>query len=307
MSWVEEPSSPPPATPPVTTAAPPPAAPRRRWLLPALVVAVVAVVVVAALFATGTLRYPGSSASNPAYEIFSQAEAVAVGASGSVAGGPWFATFGAAAATPTAIVEPATNLSTELSKLNCTVVWPNGEPANIAIPSTPETVSVGAAAYWVFGLKNISNALLVEIVSDGVASALLTVGGTTCSGFVSYLAAFPSDMVDSPAIVTTADAHGGSTFLAAHPNASRAWGAYGGAQLGVLARTSPEWFVDYTSCTLPTYQGEVGAVFNATLGGTSGALINASTNTTTCAVTAPSGVELAFHASPSITGARKAI
>ena len=137
---------------------------------------------------------------------------------------------------------------------------------------------------------------------------MLLVSGTTCSEVAGYLAPFPSGIVNSPAVVTTANENGGSTFLAKHPNATRAWGAYGGVQLGFFGgTTSPEWSVDYTSCSVPEYPGELGAVFNATIGGTSGALINASTSNTTCALKVPSSLGLTFQAPPSVASLRKAI
>ncbi len=112
----------------------PPAAGRRRWLWPSLAVVIVALVVIAALIGTGTIRFGGSNSSTDAYQIFSQAESTAQSGAGSVPGGPWYAGFGAAVATPTAILEPTTNLSSLLALVNCTFVWPGGEPANLGIP-----------------------------------------------------------------------------------------------------------------------------------------------------------------------------
>jgi hypothetical protein len=263
-------------------------------------------VAIAALFASGVVHLGGSSTPSPTYETFSQAESNAESGSSSVAGGPWYAAFGAAVAIPVAVLEPATNLSSLLSIVNCTPVWPGGEPSNIGIPATGPSASVGAAAYWTFGLKNATNALLVESVSDGVASAVFEASGSACSRSVGYLASFPAGVVDSPAIISAADKVGGAAFLAAHPNATRVWGAIGGLTIGILG-ISPEWFVEYTSCSLPTSTEGVGAVFNATLGGTSGAVITNSTGTANCVLTAPTGFSLTLHGPPSAVAARKAI
>jgi hypothetical protein len=302
-----DPPSPPSAMPVGTPIAPHRAPSRPRWVLSALVAVVVAVVVIAALFATGTLRIGATNSSNPTFETFSQAESVASGGAGGVAGGPWFAAYGAGVATPTAVLEPTTNLSGLISLLNCTITWPGGEPANLVVPATPASAAIGAAAYWTFGFKNASNVLLVETVSDGVATPLIEASGAKCAGYVGYLAPFPPGVVDSPAIIGTANQNGGSAFLSAHPNATRAWGAIGGVQLGVFAVTSPEWYVEYTSCTLPTSAAEVGAVFNATLGGTSGVLLSNATGSTNCELTAPSGLGVTLAAGSSGTAARKAI
>lgn len=282
-----------------------PAAPRRRgWVLPVVVAAVVAVVIIAALFVTGVVHF-GAASSNPVYETFSQAESVAGGSAGA-SGGTWYAAFGSAISTPTSLLYPTTNL-TALTSLNCTFVWPHGEPANIPVPATGPTAGVGASAMWEFGFKNASNALLIVIVSDGVASNLVTITGKLCESYVAYLAPFPSGVVNSPAIVATANQAGGSAFLAAHSNASQIWAAYGGIQLGELGSTSPEWYVEDTTCALPGYSGEVGAVFNVTIGGTSGAVINSSSGTVGCAPTLPSDLVAPLHGGEPGLAARKAI
>ena len=279
---------------------------RRGWLVVA-VAAVVVAVVIATLFASGILPGNHSSSGGPTYATFSQAEALASAGAGSESGGAWFAVFGAGVASPTAVLEPATNLTSLLALANCSIEWPDGQPANLAIPSTPATAATGAAAFWVFGFKNVSNDLLVELVSAGVASPLFRASGTTCAGGIAFLAPFPAGVLDSPAIVATADQAGGSEFLAAHPNATRVWGAYGGIQLGVLGSTSPVWSVDYTTCSIPPVSGEVGAVFNATLGGTSGAIINSSTSSAACAAALPTGLSLTAHVPAESFALRKAI
>jgi hypothetical protein len=280
---------------------------RRAWLVPALVVAVIAIVIVAALFATGTIRIGTSNSADPDYETFSQAENVANGAASSVAGGPWYAAVGVGVVTRTAVLEPTTNLSALFKLANCTFAWPGGEPANFGVPATPVSAAVGTAAYWTFGLKNASNGLLLEAVSDGVASALLEASGAKCAETVSYLAQLTPGIIDSPAIVGTVNQIGGSAFLLAHPNATMVWGVIGGVQLGLLGSTSPEWYVEYTSCTLPTSVGEVGATFNASVGGTSGVVLNSFTGPTDCELTAPTGLGVLVHPDPSAAAVRKAI
>src|SRR5271170_5706227 len=225
---------------------------RRRWLLPVLAVVVVVVAVVAILFARGFLRF-GQSNNSPSspYETFSQAESTAQSGASAVPGGPWYASFGGAVSIPTAILEPTTNLSSLLMLVNCTFNWFGGEPENLGIPATGTAANVGAAAYWAFGLKNASNGLLLVTVSDGVATALLGASGPECSEAAGYLATFPAGIVDSPAAISAGNAVGGSAFLQAHPNATRVWGAYAGALIGLLGSTSPEWYIEYTTCTLP--------------------------------------------------------
>jgi hypothetical protein len=295
------------SSPPAPAAGgPPPARSSRRWLAPVAAVIVVVVVLIAALFVTGVLHL-GSSSSAPAYETFSQAEGVASANSGSVAGAPWFAALGAGVAAPTSILEPVTNLTSLLTSVGCTLVFPHGEPANLDIPSTPTNAATGAAAYWTFGFKNVSNALLIETVSLGVASSLLIANGTACENFVAFLATFPSNVLDSPQIVAAANGAGGSAFLAKYPNATRGWGAVGGIQLGTLASTSPIWEVSYTSCSFPAYSGETGALFNATIAGLTGVVSNSSTSTGACGVTVPTTLLAPLHGVAPALAPRKAI
>ncbi len=267
------------------------ASPRRRGLWIAVGVVVVAAVVVGALFATGTVRLGSSSSPPPADETFSQAVGVAGSRSGSVGGGPWYAFAGVALLTPVAILEPATNLSALLTAANCTARWIGPEPTNVAVPATGPTAALGASAYWTFLLKNASNGILLETVADGMATAVVTLGGTNCTALASVFNSFGSGMQDSPKILGAANAAGGTSFLAEYPNATQAWVVSGGATVSVIT-TSPEWLIEYTSCALPLVTSASGAVFNATVGGTSATVTNHASGTVDCALTAATGPSL---------------
>ncbi|MGA8303542.1 MAG: hypothetical protein WA691_08335 [Thermoplasmata archaeon] len=295
----------PPSAPSRTEGTPIPGG-RRRWIWPTLVIVVVVLAVVAALFATGIVRFGQPNSSSPAYEIFSQAESTAQSGANSVAGGPWYAAFGAGVSTPDAVLEPTTNLSGLLQLVNCTITWTHGEPANIAIPATAASASTGAAAYWTFGLKNDSNALLVETVSDGTPSAVFVASGSNCTRTVALLSTFPAGTVDSPQVISAANAVGGAGFLAAHPNSTEVWGAIAGfSDFGIS--TSPLWYVEYTACALPSSIDATGPFFNATVGGTSGVVTMHSNGTANCALSVPTGLALALHDPASPAAARKAI
>ncbi len=269
----------------------PPAPPRRRALWTAVAVVLVAAAVVGALFATGTLRIGSSSSPPPADETFAQAVGLAGSHSGSVSGGPWYAFVGVALLTPVAILEPATNLSTLLTAANCTAHWIGPEPTNVAVPATGPTAALGASAYWTFLLKNASNGILLETVASGDATAVVTLGGTNCTALASVFNSFGSGMQDSPKIVAAANGAGGTAFLAQHANATQAWAVSGGATISVIT-TSPEWLIEYTSCSLPLVTGETGAVFNATVGGTSATVTEHATGNVDCALTAATGPSL---------------
>jgi hypothetical protein len=284
----------------------PPAPRRGRWVLPTIVAVVVVVAVIAALFATGIVRFGAANSSNPTYETFSQARSVAQSGSGSVSGGPWYAVFGAALVTPLGVVEPTTNLTSMTSTTNCNLTWPNGVPSSIAVPATPSSASAGTSAYWAFGLKNISGDLLIEVVSSGTASDLLTLTGGDCATYGSILVTFPSGIVDSPAIIAAANGVGGTAFLAAHPGASEVWGAVGGESFLGFG-IGPEWYVEYSTCSLTSTTASTGAIFNATLGGTTGAVISTHTANVSCAISSSGLVAAPSHGGTVLPAARKAI
>ena len=272
-----------------------PARPRRRWIVPVAAAAVVAIVIVGTLFATGMLHLGSSTPPAPTDLTFSQAESAAQSSSASVAGGPWYPVLGAAIVTPVAALEPATNLSAALGVANCTFLWPNGEPENIALPATHPSAAIGTSAYWSVSLKNASNGLLVETVAQGVAAPLVKLGGARCAGFAAFLASFPSGVVDSPSAIKAASAVGGSAFLAEHPNATELWLAVGGISVDGLTST-PDWYLEYSSCAIgapPTSQGDV---FNATVGGLSGVVTAHANGTADCGLTTSEGGSLAVPA-----------
>jgi hypothetical protein len=280
---------------------------RRRWLLPTAAVVVVAAVIVAGLFAAGVVHWGASSPPTSPYLTFSQAGSSAQGSSTSVPGGPWYVVAGAAVSTPVAILEPTSNVSSLLTESNCTFYWPGGELANIGVPATPPTAATGAVAFWAIGLKNASNGILLETVSDGSASVLVTASGGDCARAAGYLESFPAGSVDSPTVVTAVNRIGGTAFLSAHPNSTQLWGAVGGVSLGVLGATTPEWYVEYTSCSFPGAIGETGAFINATVAGLTGEVISNHTGNTSCSLTLPSSITTVVPGAAAPVALRKAI
>lgn len=262
--------------------------------------------IVAGLFAVGVLPWGTGGPSSP-YLTFSGAASNAQSASGSVAGGPWYVSIVISLLSRSSILEPTQNVSGFLTDSNCSYDWPHGEPANLAVPATPTSAGAGSSAYWVVGLKNQSNGLLLETISDGSASALVTIHAGYCAEVAGYLVQFPSASVDSPSVVASVNAAGGGSFLINHPNATQLWGAVGGISLGVLGATTPEWYVEYTSCTFPAISGETGAFFNATVAGLTGEVISNHTGTTACTLGPPGGFTDAAFPPSSPAAARQAI
>jgi hypothetical protein len=269
-------------------------------------VVVVAAVAIAALAAAGVLHFGSTGSSPPANETFSQALGVAQSKASSQAGGPWTAVAGAALVSTLEVTEPSANLTTLEDLTNCNLTWVGGQPSDLIVPATPSGTSIGTSAFWSFALKNESNALLVETVSQGSASALLTLTGGDCATAGSALDGFTSGMPDSPAIIAAVNANGGAAFIGAHANASELWSVDGGFTfLGIS--TTPEWFVEYTSCSATASPTQTGAVFNATVNGLSAIVTENASGTAECALSVSTGPTLAAPTSFLAILLRKAI
>jgi hypothetical protein len=248
---------------------------------------VIAVVAVAALAAAGVLRLGTSSSGPAADETFSQALGRAQSESSSTSGGPWTAVAGAAVLTTVAVSEPASNLTNSKQFADCTVTWTGSLPSVLTVPATPAGAATGTSAYWFFVLKNGTNALEVESVSEGAVTPLITVYGGECSVLATDLDAFPGGMPDSPAVIAAVNAAGGSAFLSAHANATQLWGVDGGVTVYGIT-IEPEWTIAYTTCSATASSSQAGAVFNASVNGLTAAVT--SHNTSAAASCGTSGV-----------------
>ena len=110
---------------------------------------------------------------------------------------------------------------------------------------------------------------------------LVTLTGLVCALLGEELHAAGANSLDSPQAIAVANAHGGATFLASHPQAARTWALTGTAS--ALNLTQSDWNVVYTMC--PTSGDEPAAPkpsFNATLSATSGAVLSSQTTNVTC-------------------------
>jgi hypothetical protein len=288
-------------------AAPPPARPRRRRaVLIGAVVVVAALVVVAGLFVGGFLTSSKSSAAPGPYETFDQATPTGTQAASGVAGGPWLVALATAVVIPTPVFVQPTNLSnsTELSSLHCTLTWIASPTEAILIPATPASAPAGSSAFWVFGLRNASGAIAFTTVTSGTAAPLLVASGSGCESVTSHLEAIGS-IVDSPAAVAAAGASGGTSFLAAHPNATRIWTVNGGIEVYYIT-SQPTWSIVDTTCVLPTPLTASGTTFNATVNAITGK-VSASGNTSGSCALGATGVLSVLLAAPLLVGPGKAI
>lgn len=256
---------------------PPPSQSRRgRWTAVGVVV-VVAILVVGGLFWLGVFSPrsgPGASAS-PAY---SSALGPASSAAQGAVGGPWAIVAGAGIALTSAVVEPAANISNQFASIGCSFAWEGTPPSTVTFPASPTNATPGSAGAWVFVSTDPSLTALVTLVTGAGAANLFTFSGTCASG-VDLLSSLPGGVVDSTAAAASANAAGGTAFLAAHPGAER---SYAIAAPGSLAI----WHVTYSTCPLSSGANVTAVQFNVTEYASTGTPI---TPATVGSVACPSG------------------
>jgi hypothetical protein len=269
----------------------------RRWLATGIAIAIAVVLILALLYVGGFLFRPGSSQgpSSP-WQTYSQAEPRAAAAAAGTPGGPWLPVVAAAFAFPGAVSVPATNLTSILQAINCTVTWIGGSAPTVSVPATPSNAGSGHSGFWIVGFRNSAGELLIGTVTQGNATVLLTAGGSTCTSRVSDLVQIPSSVVDSPIAVENASAAGGAKFLDSHANVSQSWVLVGGINVFGIFQSAATWSIEDTTCTVPTSIDQVGATFNATVSGLTGIVIrNATNGTVDCSLTTPTGLTLLAH------------
>ncbi len=259
----------------------------RPYLLPVVAVLAVAAVLIALMFGgviPGFLGPAKSSSSTPSSLDYTQAASVAKSTSDN-SGGSWSVFSGAAVGLASTVTIPGalfTDLSANLTTYGCDVSWAgNVVTDGLAIPATPSTAAQGNANFWFFVLTATSGALQVVTVSNGTGAILVTLTGLVCALLGEELHAAGANSLDSPQAIAVANAHGGATFLASHPQAARTWALTGTAS--ALNLTQSDWNVVYTMC--PTSGDEPAAPepsFNATLSATSGAVLSSQTTNVTC-------------------------
>lgn len=217
---------------------------------------------------------PGGGGSSA---IFSAAEASAMTASSSYQGGGWSAVVGEALAIPASYSfsgQRLTNLSS-----NCTISWIGSEPASVTIPATSSSASAGASNAWVIFLsQKAGSAYLLVIVLNGAPTLLYTASGGACT-FYSELSL--SGLIDSPQAVNAANGAGGSAFLSSHTGVSKVFFVIGSSKL-ISGGFGGLWEIVYSTCTINQASG-TGFEFNATLNGTTGAVIHSGTESLSCA------------------------
>jgi hypothetical protein len=276
---------------------PPPASARpaqhRRWLLPSIAVAVAAVVVLAVLFGSLAITRT-SSAAIPTYPTFLQASSAAGPKANALADGPWSPVVAAGLRSGVGFsVAPSEFSNGTLT--NCTVQFLVPETVPITVNATPVGIPAGAAAFWLIVFSNASGQYAAVAVSGGDATPLFETSGSACTGSSGETVdAFPSNAVDTPAIVAAANASGGAAFLTTNPNASQFWVGVGGVTEGALGLQTV-WGVVDTTCPLLSTSNTSGALFVAEVAGAATAtVLTKNTSTVTCPTIDSLGMTLAL-------------
>jgi hypothetical protein len=213
---------------------------RRRVL--AGVLGAIAAIAVAVVIVLAIVVFPhvasGNSVTYGTPIPFSEAIGPGRSAQGSALGAPW---------TVVAVVGIGSGESTGVQSAvgsqvpNCTTLWANAS-AEVA-PATPSNASAGDVSLWVIASENLSGDVLITLVTAS-PSEITTYNGIIVTGRCTSTfdggGAIPSSVVDTPAVVASANIAGGSKFLADYPVAT--------VDLTLL---SPYWVVEYSTC--PAY------------------------------------------------------
>lgn len=267
-------------TPP-STPAPPPR--RRRGFAVGVSIAVAAIAVVAVLVAAGLIPGWGRPGGLASQLTFSQADAAAASASGSVSGGTWstIGALGVESASATSVVVNATNLSGPFAGCVGTVLHGVN---SLSLPASAGTFGRGLSGAWVVLLHNASGAVLVVLVAHGaVTPVYLARGGGLCQVIGSEVAALPSGVLDSPAAVQAVITAGGSAFLSAHPEANLTMEILGGIAVFGLS-SDPTWELMLDDCPAYAFNGTAATspALNASVDAITGSVRYVHTSTVSC-------------------------
>jgi hypothetical protein len=123
----------------------------------------------------------------------------------------------------------------------CTTLWANASGA--LAPATPSNASAGDVSLWAVASENQSGDVLLTLVTAS-SSVVSTYNGIivtgSCTSKFDGGGAIPTKVVDTPAVVTSANIAGGSKFLSSYP-----------VNTVDLTLLNPYWVVEYSTC--PTY------------------------------------------------------
>jgi hypothetical protein len=258
----------------------------RRWFLPVVAIVVAAVLIVSVLAVASYLAPGQGPSSTEPYATFDEALSVAGPAASHAMFGSWSAVVAASLRLGSSVSLPTGNLS-ELTNVSstCGLTPLPGLPASITVDATPPSALPGHAAFWLIGLSAGSGTLLFVSVDLGIPTPLLTLNATACLGSALALSPFPSNQVDSPALVGDANATGGAAFLAQYPDAIQLLAGVGGVSYDGVGISIP-WEVADTSCSFASLTGTnvTGAVYTASVTAV-GDVTNHSTASVDCSAT----------------------
>ncbi len=185
----------------------------------------------------------------------------------------WSLLFAVGLDSPTAVT---TSLALgELGLSDCTFAPASGAATSFPVPAFAGNATSGTAPLWEFAYRNVSGTIALALVANGHAMALGLLEGGTCTAIFAIVLPIPARVLDSPG-AGDAVAAGAGGFLAAHPNSSALYGLIGGVRTG-FRTAGPEWFVEFSTCSLATTAAGTGAEYNATVNATAGTVYYAHT------------------------------
>lgn len=145
----------------------------------------------------------------------------------------------------------------------CAITWVGPSRANLYLSPTPSGAAVGISNGYLFILEKDATPTeeLLALVDNGSATLEFEESASGRCGTSELETPVPADILDSPEIVTLAEAAAASTFLAEHPHAGLEWAVTG-------FEGTPEWFVAATS----PCGAEIDVLLNAFDGGVEGSI-----------------------------------
>ncbi len=263
-----------------------------------IVAILVAVFLVVLLAVTGAFSSSGggggSSTGASGALSYDGAMPIADRAANASGGGAWTLVIASGVLPLSAATENASSSGSS----GCNFTLAPGAPSTVTSePGGPGTAA-GTATTWVFLYRNATNTILAVVVLNGTAFVYGSIAsGQTCSLYLSFLNPIPDTVLDSTTVAADV-ASSAAPFLGEHPNVTAVYAVIGG--YSVLGHTSgSEWELNYTTCPFGTSGGSIGASFNATVNGDTGAVVY---SRTTPSLVCPAGSTITLVAGDGSAG-----
>jgi len=222
--------------------------------------------VLVVLWATGVIFPRATSAATTFGDPLrsSQAITAATSAQASAQDGPW--TLDSMVGVGVSQSSSSGSTAQELGEQGCSTVWATSTSS--VVPATPSSAPAGLVSWWVVASNDTAGDLLLTLVtnvSGTVQAANIVILSGSCTTTFTGAGEMPTSVIDSSTAVATANAAGGSTFLADNAGAAE--------DLTILG---PYWVIIYTTCSFYEPTG-TGSEFAIALYATNGTVYRSAT------------------------------